>query len=409
MERRGARPARENEPIREPSSYRANPTSAITALACLSAQTKNLLQDSKRPANTAGRNLSRLRHSQLVDDASPEGVDTNVPPQKRNASLTQPPSPSQPGSSRLTSLRHPESVEIERSMENLAGRRRGRPPGSKNKHPSLVATKKANTSPFVSIPSRPRSPSPAHFEVYDCQWRLCSAKLHNLSTLRKHISKVHQPPPEEAIKWGYTCWWKKCKTLVRNDDKTVTPKERFQSHSEWIDHINKDHLHPLGMEKGDGPATSHIGKPQLKLFDLNKYLYQPRNTSCDPLTRTISYTDPQSIAADRATYLSDKYGRAVTAPSSNAANNEYAPDALILTPVSNDAEGRAPIKQYMRAHGNEKMDLKTSAGETLRAMEVKKERVGPGMDRGGCTLVNNERRATLLQNEGIARVVMDDD
>jgi hypothetical protein len=42
-------------------------------------------------------------------------------------------------------------------------------------------------------------------------------------------------------------------------------------------------------------------------------------------------------------------------------------------------------------------------------MEVKKERVGPGMDRGGCTLVNKERRATLLQNEGIARVVDDDD
>jgi hypothetical protein len=98
----------------------------------------------------------------------------------------------------------------------------------------------------------------------------------------------------------------------------------------------------------------------------------------------------------------------VTAPSTEATNNEYAPDALVLAPLSNDAEERVPIKQYMRAHGNEKMDLKTSAAETLRAMEVKKERVGPGMDRGGCTLVNRDRRATLLQNEGIARVVADD-
>ena len=81
---------------------------------------------------------------------------------------------------------------------------------------------------------------------------------------------------------------------------------------------------------------------------------------------------------------------------------------MILAPISNDAEERIPIKQFLRAHGNEKMDLKESAKETLRAMEVKKERIGPGMDRGGCTLVNSERRATLLQNEGIARVVDDD-
>lgn len=96
-------------------------------------------------------------------------------------------------------------------------------------------------------------------------------------------------------------------------------------------------------------------------------------------------------------HLSDEHGRAVTALAMKATNNEYPPDALMLAAVSNVAEERAPLKQYMRAHGNEKMDLKTSAAETLRAMEVKKERVGPGMDRGGCTLVNPERRATLLQ------------
>jgi hypothetical protein len=294
-------------------------------------------------------------------------------------------------------------------MENSGIRRRGRPLGAKNKHPSLTAMKKvANTSPLLSIPSRSYSPPPASFDIYDCQWRKCNAKLHNLATLRRHISKVHRPSTEEAIKLGHTCWWKKCKTLQRNEDRTVTPRERFQSHSEWMEHIDEDHLHSLGMEKGDGPSTAHIGKPRIKPFDMSKYIYRPYPKSCDPLARTVSYLDPQSIAADRATYLSDEHGRAVTAPATRATNNVYPPDALTLAPVSNDAE-RVPIKQYMRAHGNEKMDLKTSASETLRAMEVKKERVGPGMDRGGCTLVNKERRATLLQNEGIARVVVDDD
>jgi hypothetical protein len=410
VQRRGPRSMRGDQPIGEHSPQPANPTSAITSFTRLSAQTKILLEDSQRAANAAGPNPSPLRHSQLVDTPSPDGVDTTVTPQKRKASLTPTPSPPRTRSSRSTSLRVPKSVESERNMENPNVKRRGRPPGAKNKHLSLAAMKKAaNTSPLVAIPSRPRSPPPLQFEVYDCQWRKCNAKLHNLATLRKHISKVHRPSTEEAIKWGHTCWWKKCRTLVRNEDKTVTPKERFQSHSEWMDHIEEDHLHPLGMEKGDGPSTSHIGKAQLNSFDVQKYLYRPPEKSCEHVTRTVSYLDPQSIATDRALYLSDEHGRTVTAPATNATNNLYAPDALILSPTSNDAEERVPIKQYMRAHGNEKMDLKTSATETLRAMEVKKERVGPGMDRGGCTLVNNERRATLLQNEGIARVVMDDD
>jgi hypothetical protein len=408
VQRRGPRNTRQDEPIRERLSdqpnAKADPTPILNSLARLSAQTKHLLQDSRKAANS-----SRLRHSQLVDDASRDGIGTAVTPQKRKASYSQSPRPSRTHSSRSTSLREPKSIEPGRDMENSGIRRRGRPLGAKNKHPSLTAMKKAaNTSPLLSIPSRSYSPPPASFDIYDCQWRECNAKLHNLATLRRHISKVHRPSTEEAIKLGHTCWWKKCKTLRRNEDRTVTPKERFQSHSEWMGHIDEDHLHPLGMEKGDGPSTAHIGKPQIKPFDMQKYIYRPHPKSCDPLARTVSYLDPQSIAADRATYLSDEHGRAVTAPATRATNNVYPPDALILAPVSNDAE-RVPIKQYMRAHGNEKMDLKTSASETLRAMEVKKERVGPGMDRGGCTLVNKERRATLLQNEGIARVVDDDD
>lgn len=399
-QRRGPRNTYEDEPIRERLSGQPNAkadcTPALNSLARLSAQ--------------KAANPSRLRHSHLVNDTSQDGIGAAVTLQKRKASSAQSPPPSRTRSSRPTSLRQPKSIEREHNMENPSNKRRGRPPGAKNKHPSLTAMKKAaNTSPLVSMPSRPRSPPPAPFDIYDCQWRQCDAKLHNLATLRRHISKVHRPSNEEAIKFGHTCWWKKCRTLLRNEDRTTTPKERFQSHSEWMDHIDEDHLHRLGMEKGDGPSTTHIGKPQIKPFDMNKYICRPHPKSCDPLARTVSYLDPQSIAADRATYLSDEHGRAVTAPATKATNNVYAPDALILAPVSKGTEERVPIKQYMRAHGNEKMDLKTSASETLRAMEVKKERLGPGMDRGGCTLVNKERRATLLQNEGIARVVDDDE
>jgi hypothetical protein len=80
---------------------------------------------------------------------------------------------------------------------------------------------------------------------------------------------------------------------VHNEDKTVTPKERFASHSEWTDHIEKDHLHPLGMEKGDGPSTSHIGKPQLRPFDLKQSLIIRKTKPVIPLLELSLTQDPR--------------------------------------------------------------------------------------------------------------------
>lgn len=51
------------------------------------------------------------------------------------------------------------------------------------------------------------------------------------------------------------------------------------------------------------------------------------------------------------------------------------------------------------------MNLRLSAGETLLAMEQHKKTVGPGLDRGGCTLVTPERAATLVQDAGVMRLV----
>jgi len=48
---------------------------------------------------------------------------------------------------------------------------------------------------------------------------------------------------------------------------------------------------------------------------------------------------------------------------------------------------------------------KAEAEETLRAMERRKAMIGPGIDRGGCTLANEARRSTFVQNPGVRRVV----
>ena len=51
------------------------------------------------------------------------------------------------------------------------------------------------------------------------------------------------------------------------------------------------------------------------------------------------------------------------------------------------------------------MNLQQSAAETLVAMQRHKENVGPGLDRGGCTLVNAARAATLVHDADLMRVV----
>jgi len=59
----------------------------------------------------------------------------------------------------------------------------------------------------------------------------------------------------------------------------------------------------------------------------------------------------------------------------------------------------------MKTHRAEKSSPKAVAEETLKAMSAKKTKIGAGLDRGGCILVNEERRQTLVQNPAIQRVV----
>lgn len=62
-------------------------------------------------------------------------------------------------------------------------------------------------------------------------------------------------------------------------------------------------------------------------------------------------------------------------------------------------------KSFMKTHRAEKSSPKAVAEETLKAMSAKKAKIGAGLDRGGCILVNEERRQTLVQNPAIQRIV----
>jgi len=113
-----------------------------------------------------------------------------------------------------------------------------------------------------------------------------------------------------------------------------------------------------------------------------------------------------AVAYDRNAYLADENGRNTT----HLTNSGDEPDAVILTDFftnnigANKAAENA-FKSFLTNHGHTKQDMRAAADETFKAMAVRKEKIGVGIDRGGCTLVNEERRKTFVQNPGISRVV----
>jgi hypothetical protein len=111
-----------------------------------------------------------------------------------------------------------------------------------------------------------RSPSVAHripqFQSYKCKWPNCTAQLHNLGTLKKHVFKVHR---KETHGNTLECLWGDCGKEVTNHDPTtnfVVEKlmpYSFDLESSWRSHIQQNHFDPLSWELGDGPASGLSG------------------------------------------------------------------------------------------------------------------------------------------------------
>lgn len=343
---------------------------------------------------------SGLRESQAVaDDTACAPAAT---PQKHK------PKDSSPGgrSPRSTSRHGRKSMDNDTMSSGgmyLSGKKRGRPFGSKNKQPTLTTMKKAaRPQPLVEIPAP--SSSPQGHPIFKCRWRSCHAELHNLDTLRKHISRKHHPTEEEFADHGYICWWKKCKYLIQDGDK-ISVEHNFDNPEDWMEHITEDHLHKIALKLGDGPSAAQIGKHTSTSLDVSKYFYEPNSKAS---ARTFSYTDPQSMAQAKPRYLSDPKGRATTPSVSEKRNPDLPPDTLLLTKAKGESANSdmAAQKSFLKAHHrDQKIGAKMNAEELLRAMEKRKRDIGPGIDRGGCTLVNEARRSTFVQNPGIRRVV----
>jgi len=112
-----------------------------------------------------------------------------------------------------------------------------------------------------------------------------------------------------------------------------------------------------------------------------------------------------TILQDRARYLSDDNERIATPTFSERIQDDLEPDTMTLIKANHDAHEAQAQRSFMKTHRPEKKSAKALAEETLRAMTERKASVGPGIDRGGCILVTEARRSTLIQNQGLARVV----
>jgi hypothetical protein len=100
------------------------------------------------------------------------------------------------------------------------------------------ATMEAETGPFNKR-RRTDRPSPA-FKKYCCKWEGCSAELHNLDNLKRHI-KQHKKKTSTHNK-GFPCNWAGC------------AHPPFASESEWDNHVHA-HMEEVKQTFGVGPAA----------------------------------------------------------------------------------------------------------------------------------------------------------
>lgn len=213
----------------------ADPLPSKTALESsngLTSDSPTIKQQVRRDKFT--KTSSKLRQSLLASDetATPAQFDPTRPPSTPKPVMSQEP----------------------------VHRKRGRPPGSKNKFPSVAGLKAQADSLKPTTDGTTIQTTPVVKDKFKCKWKKCSTVLHNLDTLRKHIGRVHRPSSTDLSR-DYTCWWKKCRYLKQDEETGEwTTTKAYDRWEDWLKHIEKEHVTPIAAKWGDGPATSQIGK-----------------------------------------------------------------------------------------------------------------------------------------------------
>lgn len=181
---------------------------------------------------------SNLSISRSFDDDTSLATPPTRPEKKRDE---------QRDEKHVTPMARPASSTPSSSVPST--RRRGRPPGAKNKLPTKAALRAAGASGpkievAIPVPSPPRT-----FSVYRCDWENCQAELHDLSTLERHVSKIHAPG-SGGSSGDHACRWLGCSRS----------QKRFSSSAELRRHLQADHVGPIAWKLGDGPSVRPTGE-----------------------------------------------------------------------------------------------------------------------------------------------------
>ena len=75
-----------------------------------------------------------------------------------------------------------------------------------------------------------------YYSVYKCNWDNCPAELHDMKILRKHVRKQHRDRVSQVGPWQ--CKWGDCKS----------PSERYTDPEKWERHMEQRHLRPYERE-----------------------------------------------------------------------------------------------------------------------------------------------------------------
>ena len=255
-------------------------------------------------------------------------------------------------------------------------RRRGRPVGWRKHIHGLDATPadtkaSAGTSRLRQAQSNAEPPEP-RYPVYQCKWKNCSGKLHNLETLRKHIKMLHGKVPADQ-KWK--CQWEGCKSEI-TDNASGTPdaeRDYFGSQEACMEHVEKEHLTPIAWELGDGPVGG--------------------------------LSDAHESEASEA-YLSDAQGCQVTP---RVAMPSLTADSAAATPPTAPLSSEPGTKRRGRPPGSGQGTLRDQAIDAQNSLERKKRQTGPGLDRGGSILVNEKRKFGFIDDDDDEGVVVNDE
>lgn len=139
-------------------------------------------------------------------------------------------------------------------------KKKGRPVGWRKSVHSREAQGLTPAKPGTSSATKPK-PNIAKkearlqeptYQVYKCRWLGCSAELHSLEVLKKHIIKIHG---QASAQDTYPCLWQSCRAKSGGEQSAT-----FDHIDDWLAHVDKDHLQPVAWKLGDGPRGGLSGE-----------------------------------------------------------------------------------------------------------------------------------------------------